>query len=351
MRRVSIRNTAMAYVLVFLCSSLFFASCDVHEFPNPPAKVPFTLHLYHKTQLPIYQELNYTTQTRGDNDPATYDMRYIINVYRSSDGESFTRQADTTIVYTRKLSEEQDHSIQLNLSEGLYQFMVWNDYVTKGTKEDKYYNTSDFAEIVYSDRKNYVGNTNFRDAFRGNVQAAVAYTQDLRGDEVSQEAAIQLERPLAKFKFISTDLEEFVAQVIANSKPKSREASRTVNPEDYVVVFRYEGYMPCSFNMFTNKPNDSWTGMYFNGQMAPLGGNEMELGFDYVFVNGTESRTRVSVEVYDKEGEMLSRTNPMDVPMVRSKLTIVRGNFLTQKATGSVGINPDFNGDFNIEIN
>lgn len=58
----------------------------------------------------------------------------------------------------------------------------------------------------------------------------------------------------------------------------------------------------------------------------------------------------MAVEVYDKDGELLSSTNTVEVPLVRSKLTIVRGNFLTSKATGSVGINPDYNGDFNIEI-
>ncbi len=338
-------------MLALLSCAFCMASCDVHEFPeilNSSARVPFTLHLNCKPHLPIHEEINYTT--RSDNQLAEHDMRYIINVYRSEDGENFTRQADTTIVYTRHLDELQDHSIQLNLKQGFYKFIVWCDHVDKGTTEDKYYNTNNFAIITYSDRENYEGCNDFQDAFRGTVQAAVQYDQYTDGSIIAQEASVQLERPLAKFKFISTDLEEFIGQVLKSAASKGKTTSRTINPEDYQVVFRYTGFMPCSFNMFTNKPNDSWAGVSFNGKMIPLDEHEIELGFDYVFVNGTESKIKVAVEVYDKDGELLSSTNAIEVPLVRSKLTIVRGNFLASKASGGVGISTDFNGDFNIEI-
>ncbi len=335
-------------LLVLLLLVAWAAGCDVHEFPVIPERVPFTLRLNCRTQLPIHEEINYTT--RSGRSSEHHDMRYMINVYRSDDGESFTREADTTVIYTMSLDEEQNHGISLDLPEGHYNFIVWSDHVDRGTDCDKYYNTSDFAEITYPDRSGYEGCNDFRDAFRGTVQAVVDYDQHPGGGVVIQEAVVHLERPLAKFKFISNDLEEFVGQIVARAESKGVEASKTIDPDDYRVVFRYTGFMPCSFNMFTNKPNDSWTGVSFEGRMIPAGDNEMELGFDYVFVNGTESKTSVVVEVYDREGELLSSTNPVEVPLVRSKMTIVRGNFLTTRATGSVGINPEYNGDFNIEI-
>ena len=58
-------------------------------------------------------------------------------------------------------------------------------------------------------------------------------------------------------------------------------------------MFRYQGFMPCSFNMFTNKPADSWTGVAFDSTMQRLSDTEVELGFDYVFVNGGESTVPV----------------------------------------------------------
>ena len=277
-------------------------------------------------------------------------MRFIVNIYRSDNDRDFSREADSTIIFTKSIDDIGDLGLKLNLKQGLYKFIVWSDYVDNGSNSDKYYNTSDFAKITYSDRENYCGCNDFHEAFRGVLQTAVLYEQYSDGDIVEQEATVHLERPLAKFKFISTDLEEFVGQVQERAALKGNTASRTINPDDYRVVFRYTGFKPCSFNMFTNKPNDSWFGVSYESKMTPLDENEIELGFDYVFVNGTESKTNVAVEVYNKDEELLSSTNTVEVPLVRSKLTIVRGNILTSKATGSVGIKPEYNGDFNIEI-
>ena len=77
----------------------------------------------------------------------------------------------------------------------------------------------------------------------------------------------------------------------------------------------------------------------------------MTLGYDYIFVNGTETTLAISVEVYNRDGELMSSTNPINVPIVRSKMTVVKGEFLTSKATGGITINPGYDGDdYNIEI-
>jgi hypothetical protein len=52
----------------------------------------------------------------------------------------------------------------------------------------------------------------------------------------------------------------------------------------------------------------------------------------------------VVIEVFDKDNVSVSCTEPIPVPMVRSKLTTVRGEFLTSQASGGVGINPGFDG-------
>ncbi|WP_343028966.1 DUF6562 domain-containing protein, partial [Bacteroides xylanisolvens] len=106
-----------------------------------------------------------------------------------------------------------------------------------------------------------------------------------------------------------------------------------------------------SYNMFTNRPADAWTGISFEGRPAPIDEHEVDLGFDYVFVNGTETHISVALEMYDRQGELVSSTRTIDVPIVRNKLTIVRGKFLTSKVTtGNMGINPDYEDDYNIEI-
>ncbi len=166
-----------------------------------------------------------------------------------------------------------------------------------------------------------------------------------------QVTTVSLERPLAKCQFIATDLEEFIKREELRLSSKGEdEEPRSVNPADYRVVFYYTGFMPCTFNAFTNNPIDSWTNVSFDGNMIPLENHESELGFDYVLVNGAETKVNVVAEVYYKTGELLSRTKTVEVPLVRSKLTVVRGPFLTSMATGGVDIDTDYDGDINIFI-
>ena len=102
--------------------------------------------------------------------------------------------------------------------------------------------------------------------------------------------------------------------------------------------------------MFTDKPADSWTGMTFESKMFSEDYNEMTMGFDYIFVNGSETTLSISLEVYDDEGELLAATDPINVPIVRSKLTLVKGSFLTSKASEGVSISPGFDGEYNLPL-
>ena len=191
-----------------------------------------------------------------------------------------------------------------------------------------------------------------------------------------------MKRPMAKFKFQATDVVKFLEEEARRSAargdadPKAtgaengnadtggskgtdskgptdesstQEAYGRINTGDYRVLFRYSGFVPCSFNMFTNRPADAWTGLSFEGRMIQLDKDNAELGFDYVFVNGHESTVSVSVEIYDRDGTLLSRSEPVSVPLVRNKVTIVRGKFLTVKAEGGVSIDADFDGEYNYE--
>jgi hypothetical protein len=58
----------------------------------------------------------------------------------------------------------------------------------------------------------------------------------------------------------------------------------------------------------------------------------------------------MSVEVYNGKGELMSRSKSVQVPFKQSKLTTVRGEFLTSIATGGVTIDPGYDGDWNWDI-
>ena len=353
-------------ILLGMLSLFAMAGCDVHEIPDINEEpVAFSLHLDFDTDLPFYDEVVYTRTVQESKALATHDVRYVVKAYREEGDSRFSRVAHDTFIFTSSDIHNLNRTLQLALPEGNYIFKVWVDYIDKGTTADKYYDTGDFAEIILADRANHPGSNDYRDAFRGSVVASIVNPDYYTGSAltaIDNQAWVEMKRPMGKFKFISTDLEAFVTRVArsladqgvidrVDSKATYDELLQLVSLDDYEIVFRYNIFMPCSFNMFTDKPADSWTGMSFKSLMHNESNKEITLGFDYIFVNGSETTLSISVEVYNPEGEKLSASKPVDVPIVRSKLTIVRGEFLTSEASGGVAINPDFDGpDYNIEI-
>jgi len=339
---------------------LAFAGCDVHEFPEERHnKIPFLLHLDFNTEMPLHKEMFYTrngeTGTNGASEK--HNIRYIVNAYRTDNIRGANRIADTTFVFAKSDISNLNYTARLLLQEGTYDFKVWADYVDATDMEDKYYDTRDFSEIILANKNDHQGSNDYRDAFRGYVTATVtdpAYYTGSVVDSIDNQATAEMKRPMGKFKFVSTDLDVFpsyVAQIMRGRGILSKSELQSINIEDFHVVFRYNAFMPCSFNMFTDKPADSWMGMSFKSNMYKENDTEMTLGFDYIFVNGTETTLSVSVEVYDNNGNLMSSSNPVDVPVVRSKLTVVKGEFLTSIASGGVQINPGFDGeDYNIEL-
>jgi hypothetical protein len=350
---------------------LAFVGCDVHEFPEDyGVRVPFLLHLDFNTEMPLYKEILYTRggETREITEP--HDIRYIINAYRTDNKRSDNRVADTTFIFSKSDISDLNYTAQLQLPEGTYDFSVWADYIDAGSTDDKYYDTRDFSEIILADKENHSGSNDFRDAFRGYASATVTnpdYYTGLILDSINNQATAEMKRPMGKFKFVATDVELFLLKVAQRLSEKGinvmpigdnlssqavyEHLLQRIDLDGFKIVFRYNMFMPCSFNMFTDRPADSWTGVSFISQMHLEKDKEMLLGYDYIFVNGSETTLSVSLEVYTRDGELISSTNPINVPIVRSKLTVVKGEFLSLEASGGVTINPGYEGDdYNIEI-
>lgn len=379
--------------MALMSLGVLFTSCDVHEFPEPGdtgATVELVLDFTGTENMDFYKYVDYLSR---DVDGITYDIRYVVNVYPVVDDSRGNnrsgRSALASYVFTKSDITDLNYSTKLNLPAGNYRFLVWADYVLSGTQDNLHYDASDFEEIILTKREDYIGNTDARDAFRGEkvaeVYANTEYLNNTTGAGVNNRIVVEMERPLAKFKFIATDVVNFLEEEARRaasrgeadpnaarggessddegesadgSKNSDSKASDEQTPQDsyarintseYRVLFRYSGFVPCSFNMFTNRPADAWTGLMFDGRMNQLDKDNAELGFDYVFVNGHESTVNVSVEIYDRDGTLLARSQPVTVPLVRNKVTVVRGKFLTVKAEGGVAIDARFDGEYNYE--
>ena len=363
-------KSILRYMLCVI-SMLAFMSCDVHEFPsNDQRRIPFDLDLHFNTDLPIHTEITHTKGSETKASYETHDVRYVINAYRTDLKRSTNRIADTSFVFTKDCDGTLDYKAHLALPEGSYDFNVWVDYVDDGSKRDKYYDTRDFSEIILANKGQHSGSNEYREAFRGYSNGVVMDPLHYSGqivNEIHNESSVEMMRPMGKFKFISTDVEAFLTKVMATLKEQGKlnnidtditsksgyeQLKSVIELDKYRVVFRYNLFMPCSFNMFTDKPADSWTGVTFNSPILLEDDFDgMVLGHDFVFVNGSTTTLSISLEVYNNEGQKISSTNPINVPVVRNKLTLVKGEFLTSIASGGISINPGYDGeDYNIEI-
>ena len=363
------------------CALLCVTSCAVHEWPEPtPADV--IVNLDFDTQMPQYKVLN-EEGTRASHDGRDYDIRYTIAAYRLLQDGSYAEEPFLLKVFSKDEIEELNASFRFSIDEGSYRFYVWTDFVLAGTRSDYFYNTTSFRRI--SLQGTHEGNNDFRDAFSGSADLKVIR----RGSkETPSTVTVQMRRPLAKFEFITTDLQEFITKTIeamirkeeaeAAAKAGETKSEGGDNPEDitptesdtktdgdtktgdtktpvvdlekYTVVFFYSGYMPNAYNMMEGKPCDSATGVKFSSAISTIDNHDARLGFDYVFVNGEESSVIVTVALYDEEGTQLSISRQIEVPIKRSMLTTVRGSFLMQNTGGGVAIDPGFEDEFNIYI-
>ena len=277
------------------------------------------------------------------------NIRYVVRAYPLADKQRISQDYTQEFVFTKDIAEGYNHEVTLDLIPGDYNIMVWSDIVQHGG-DTYFHDKTNFAEITLQGE--HQGNNDYRDAFRGSGN--VTLIADII-ERVPDTLDIAMQRPLAKYEFITTDLTEFInkEQTRADAKSKAQstdgeDVTTKVSIEDYKVVFYYVGFMPNAYSLFTDKPVDSATGVLFESTLNSLSETEASVGFDYVFVNGTESAVTVQIGIYDNEGTQLSLTKPIKVPLRRSHHTIMRGMFLMSETSGGISINPEFDGDYNL---
>lgn len=277
-----------------------------------------------------------------------HQLRFTIKAY-AVDDNSVSPVSQATMTFTTPLKEVIDETFDFELLPGEYRIVVWADYVDRGSESDKYYDTADFSEIILNESDGHYGSNDYRDAFYGATQIKVNYA-----DQPGVDGLVEMERPMAKYTFVSTDLAEFLDTEMGRTGRTGRtgaDSQRSAPPlSDYTVRVVYTKYMPGSFNAHNGKPVDSRTGIEYSSLISTLDGDNAQLAFDYVFTNGTDTSVAVAMEVLHSDGTVVARMPQIDVPLRRAHLTIVKGKFLTTKSGGDLGINPDFDDEFNIEI-
>ena len=324
-------------LMLSLLASLLLTSCDVHEMPDLPEKVAHYFQLDFDTDSWPIQDSEYVT--RSKNDKAELDIRYIARAYPVLENGKTAQEYVDQAIFTRSIPDGYDYKFMLDLPPGNFNVMVWADFVDKGSKANYFYNADNFAEIYLHGK--HQANTDNRDAFSGNAEISIV--ADII-DKEPETTIIEMERPLAKFEFITNDIEEFLGK----ETRKGADNDMSIDLDDYKIVFYYTGFMPNAYSLFSDKPVDSATGVFFESKLTQINESEASMGFDYIFINGNESITTVNVGLYNTEGQLLSMSEAIEVPIKRSFHTIIKGKFLSQENKGGVNINPEFDDDYNL---
>ena len=334
----------MRRFLISLMAVLVAITSCVHEFPDP-VDAEVILSLTYDTNLPIYKIVDW--KTRASADPQDYDVRYVIKAYPETRKGEYSNKEVKTWVFTKDDVAEMDYEVKVFITEGSYRFMAWTDFVPAGTTENYFHNPDSFGEII--ENTSLCGNNDMRDCYRGWTDIDVVRF----GAEVPPvSGVVQMRRSIAKFSLETTDLEDFLTKAALSRNERAGVKAYPVDLDlsDFKVVFYYTGFKPSAFNMFSDRPNDSKTGIRFESNILKVDDGSAVIGFDYCFSDSDETIVNLAIGVYDADGTELSMVNGIDVPMQMGKHTILRGRFMTHESYGGVAINPEFDGEFNIII-
>lgn len=317
------------YGLALLMFGAAATSCDVHEWPKPDNEEQFRIELVFDTEF-TDQYLYYTRAEAGER-----AMEYTVRAYPVINGTT-DRETYKQTTFTRNVTDDYDCTAYIDLTPGEYHVMVWCDFLVDGKS---YYDITDFTKITV-DTDPYTGNTENRLTFRGSVNIKVPTIKDLTNQELT--ATVEMSSPMSRYIFVANDLEQFVnAQKETSGGP--------VSLDDYYVTVVYPQFMPNAYNFFSGKPSDALAGIRFTSSLSNYTTGKAALGFDYVFVNGSESAIKVQMYVYRRaDNKEVARTPQINVPTRRGLNVIVEGPFLSTQSSDGVGIDPGYNGDINI---
>ena len=219
----------------------------------------------------------------------------------------------------------------MQLTPGDYDVRLWADYTTDAMT-DNHYITTDTKSIKILGKDQYRANTDARDAFTKALTLTVG-NQDKNED-------ITMHRPLAKYRLVATDVAKYNQLRAERNYPAL---------EDLKISIVYEQFLPCAYNVSTQKPSDSVGGYGYASALSEPTDDAVTVGKDFVLVNGEQSFVTVTILFKDANGKTISGINGVRIDYRAGQLTTVSGNFLTA-GVGGVQIDTNWSGDYEVNF-
>lgn len=337
-----------------LALPFLMAACTLHEEPEltadgelgvDPTEVNVEVNLTLDLNLPEQgNEENSSARVSANTD---YLHRFIVEAY-------FNRQPVARQVFVENITDRTHLSlpVSMKLHARSYQLVVWKDYVSAETpEEDLHYNTQSLVPVI-PNRASHTGNTEYKDVFVGTTSLDLTAYADQWGAVVEQDVTLQ--RPVARYELIATDVADFLQRV----------ADGEVNGETFTARIKYSGYLPVGYNALDNVPKHSLMYMQYNTsfELPEEGTDELRVGFDYVFVSNEGSASvPMEIEIVNEENVTVANS-VLNVPLERGKNTVWTGEFLTGddqggqggdepgEDEGGIGIDPDYDNEIDLGV-
>lgn len=252
-----------------------------------------------------------------------YDLRYILEIY---DEENCIKRM------VNVEDESTSTAFDVRLIPGYtYTFVAWADFVTEGSVAyvdgveqniDLYYNTKTANGLkAVSVKGEWVAMTEARDAYTGKHREN-SYSS-------ASNITLKLKRPFAKLRVVTTDVE-----VLKNLGD--------VTTTNVSVDYRTKVYT--GFNALTEEPNsavDLGAFEYVPNVYTETNQTDLTLLADYLF--GTENGTiQFDLTATFSNGKHTTTNFNTDIPLVRNKVTTIKGNILTDGSNIKVDVGDDF---------
>lgn len=186
------KTNIVKLILCFYIGGLL-VSCSNNGEENGEVDISKKTHIVITYPEKVYSALDlYETEILESN-----SLRCILEIRnKGENGKTVYREEVTANAVTSTV----DLMFDFELETGVYDCMIWADYVDEITKADKYYDTSDLRNVRIKDVESFLNN-----------QACVAfyYSGELRKMDEALQVALTLKCALAKISVREENLDEF----------------------------------------------------------------------------------------------------------------------------------------------
>ena len=354
----------LSMVLAFVMTS-----CCIHQWPGdrepdvpkPEGDKLIKLHLHFDPDMFVWPHA-YDKENRGANQmspevavipehPGTTDIydntiamghvKHIVRIYPSGDAVNYISEIETI----QEIKAGYECEIELELPAGLYDIAVWSDPVNKG--DSFFHDPSNFLSVSLN--SNHCVNSDSQDAFRGMKTISV---EDI---DIDQIFLVEMKRPYSKYELIANDLRAFIEKESIRYTSSERVIDKMPDITEYKVYYSYPSYMPYSYSVIDDRLVDSKAGQVFESRITKINDEEATLGFHYILINavsnvGDSQGVAFKLWVVAPDGKEVASSATFTIPLRRDNHTVIRGEFLTEESQGGVVIDPDYDGDHNVEM-